>query len=76
MTRKSRRELERDLDELADGSTVDAPELAIVHEDPETGEWFRDADHEDPVAPAAVEQADPLMILSETVVETGWTRDR
>jgi len=75
MTRKSKRELERDLAELAAESTVDAPELAIVHEDPETGEWFRDADHEEPVAPVVAEQADPLMILSETVVKTSWSGD-
>jgi len=72
MTRKSRRELENDLDELTDGSGTGPSDLMIVHEDPETGEWFRDAEHEDPVAPAVAEQADPLMIVCETVVETDW----
>lgn len=75
MTRKNRREIERALAELAAESTVNAPELAIVHEDPETGEWFRDESHEDPVDPAVAQQADPVMILSEKVVETSWTRD-
>ena len=76
MTRKSRREIESDLDELAGEADVDASELMIVHEDPETGEWFHDEDYEDPIDPAVAEQADPLMILSETVVETDWSRDR
>jgi len=71
MTRKSKREIENALDELAAETTVDAPELAIVYEDPDTDEWFRDADHEDPIDPAVAEQADPVMILS-----TDSPRDR
>ena len=74
--RPTRHDIKRDLDELTDESTADASGLAIVHEDPETGEWFRDAGHEEPVDPTVAEQADPLMILSETVVETDWSRDR
>jgi hypothetical protein len=43
MTRRSRRELEKDLDEL--GSDDDRPAVSpmtIVYEDRESGEWFDD----------------------------------
>jgi hypothetical protein len=71
MTRKSRREIETDVDELTAETTVDAPELAIVYEDPDTGEWFRGETHEDPIDPAVAEQAAPVMILS-----TDYPRNR
>jgi hypothetical protein len=39
MTRPSKRELERELDDIDDGETHPSVDRTLVHEDPETGEW-------------------------------------
>ena len=50
MTRKSKRELKHAVESLSD--TDDAnPNLMIVWEDAETGEWFADPDFEEPLTP-------------------------
>jgi hypothetical protein len=55
--RKSKREIERALEDFGAPST-DAPYTGIVHEDPETGEWSDpDGNHVERMA------ADPVMIL-------------
>lgn len=72
MTRKSKRELERDLEDLeaSESNTSAWQGVGIVYEDPETGEWYDDpAMDGDPVDPEA---ADPLVVISDTVIETDW----
>lgn len=60
MTRKSRREIERALEDLDEGDGETDP--LIVREDPDTGEWFDPRDGE-PVDPEDLDE-DPIMILS------------
>lgn len=45
MTRKSRREIERALDDLAESDTADAAELMVLHKDPDTGDLYADPKH-------------------------------
>ena len=71
MTRKSKREIERVLENLGVPEDEVRGEHAIVHEDPETGEWYPTTDMDgDPLDKDAV---DPLVILRETIVETSWS---
>jgi hypothetical protein len=71
MTRKSRREIQRAVDDLDDNPDTNVPE-AIVWEHPETGAWYANAEMDgDPLDPETV---DPAMIIQETVVETSWER--
>jgi hypothetical protein len=69
MTRKSRRELERELADLLE-SSADAGGRLVVWEDPDTGEWFDDPDLTE--GPLGKDSTDPLCVLTETVVETGY----
>jgi hypothetical protein len=61
MTRKSRREIERALEDLDDTTDDGETDLLMVREDPETGEWF------DPRTGEEVDREDldedPLMVL-------------
>lgn len=72
MTRKSRREIENAVEDLAPDDETDEW-VGVVTEHPETGEWYRSPDDEEPIGPEVAEQADPLMIITETVVETDWS---
>jgi len=69
MTRRSKRELEHDLDRLTGESAGDSPSIPpVVHEDPATGQWYPTAEMDTPL-PAEVKAAGtPLMLLSS---ETG-----
>ena len=74
MTRKSRRELERAVDDLdtTNSETAYSRPDAIIWEDSETGEWHATPDMDgDPLEP---DEVDPLMVIQETVVETSWER--
>ena len=72
MTRRSKREIERAVDELDGGDDTVAPE-AIVWEHPETGDWYADAEMDgEPLDP---DDVDPVMIIQETIVETSWERE-
>lgn len=74
MTRKSRREIERAVDDMAERQGR-GEDLLIVWEDPETGDRF-DApiadDDKEPVDPATIENADTVIAIRETIVETGY----
>jgi hypothetical protein len=73
MTRKSRRELEKALKELSESlseNSADAGDRILVWEDPDTGEWFDDPDL--PEGPLGKDSTDPLCVITETVVETGY----
>lgn len=50
MTRKSKREIERDLDDL-DGSDGDETELSVVYRDAATDDYYADEDLTEPVEP-------------------------
>ena len=72
MTGPSKRSIERAVDALADdGDPGSSEPPAVVFEDGETGEWC-DADG----APLDRDEYDPdaplMIIVRETVVETGW----
>ena len=70
MTRRSERQIERALDALEPDDDPSRPPV-IVFEHPDTGEWY-DADG-DPVSRDGPDPDGPLMIVvRETVVETGW----
>jgi len=77
MTGASKRDLERRLDDLADG--VDDRPPMVVWEDPETGGWYDSPPlrgEADRVDREALEAAPRMIIaISETVVETEWSRD-
>jgi len=69
MTRKSRRELERDIEKLTDSTADTTDSVSIVWED-DAGDWYPDPGmDDDPVDPSP---AGLLIIMSETVVETDW----
>jgi hypothetical protein len=75
MTRRSKRDVKRALDdletELEDEETDSQP--YIVHADPETDEWYEDPElTEGPIEKA---NADPVMVVEETIVETDWEPD-
>lgn len=70
MTRPSKREIERELDDIDDGETGPSVDRVLVHQDPETGEWYDDAELTD--GPLDKDSTDPLMVLQETVIETGY----
>ena len=73
MGRKSRRELESDLESLTVEESHPDGDRMLVHEDPETGEWYEDRDLS--VGPLDKDSTDPLVVLQETVVETGWGQE-
>jgi hypothetical protein len=70
VTRKSRREIEKAVDELDGGETHPSADRALVHEYPDTGEWYDDAGLTE--GPLDKDSTNPLMVLQETVVETGY----
>jgi hypothetical protein len=70
MTRPSKRELERELDDIDDGETHPSGDRTLVHEDPDTGERYDDAGLTE--GPLDKDSTNPLMVLQETVVETGY----
>jgi hypothetical protein len=74
MTRPSKREIESDLGDLAEssdgGETHPSEDRTLVHEDPDTGEWYDDAELTE--GPLDKDSTDPLMVLQETVIETGY----
>jgi hypothetical protein len=52
MTRKSKRELERAVDDLADAGDDDGGGIMVVYEHPDTGDYYRTRDGDgDPVDP-------------------------
>lgn len=59
MTRRSKRELERALEEFSESADSDDVDIGVVHEHPETGEWYATSALEERVAP----DADPLMVI-------------
>jgi len=66
VTRKSRRELERALDDLTDDHGGDDRPPVIVYEDPETGAWYDssplrgEAEHVDREHPGTMPVFDPV----------------
>jgi hypothetical protein len=74
MVRKSRREIETDLGDLAESSdgeeTHPFGDRALVHEDPETGAWYDDPGLTE--GPLDKDSTNPLVVLQETVVGTGY----
>jgi hypothetical protein len=70
MTRPSKRELERELDDITDGERHPSGDRMLVHEDPETGDWYDDPGLTD--GPLDKASSTPLMVLQETVVKTGY----
>lgn len=76
MTRKSRRELERAVDDLAPTETDDEESLAIVFEDRETGEWYDDVGEDaEQVTEADLGAADPVMVIEKDVLKTDLEDD-
>ena len=73
MRRDSPRELAATLDELATEAGVDERDTVIVWENPDTGDWYADPDDDEPIPPETVGGADPLVIMQEQVIETGWS---
>ncbi|QLD88306.1 hypothetical protein HWV07_04355 [Natronomonas salina] len=66
MTRKSKREIERALNDL-EGDRHSPP--AIVYEDPRTGEWYDgEGDDADRVSEDEFEGADPLIVMQRDPV--------
>jgi hypothetical protein len=63
MTRKSKREIERAVDDLDDDAGDDDPALSVVYED-HTGDYYADRDMTDPVE-------DPDALPGMTVVIAG-----
>lgn len=72
MTRKSKREVERAVETFREDVGVDESGLRILQEDAETGETT-DLDG-DPVDVEDVD-AETLIVLRDTVVETDWEAD-
>lgn len=70
--RRSRREIAAAVENL--GGDRPNGGLAVVFEDPDTGDWFDGplADDAEPVDEAAVADADPLVVIRREVVETDW----
>lgn len=74
MTRKSKREIERELDELDGGES--SQDHALVWEDEQTGQWYASPDYDTPIEKTSL-GSDPLMIIvREEVVETDWEGGR
>jgi hypothetical protein len=72
MTRRSKRDIEQALDHLDGEEETDGRPL-VVHADPETDEWYEDPElTEGPIEKA---NADPVMVVEETIVETDWEPD-
>jgi hypothetical protein len=69
MTRKSKREIEQAVEDLAEET---ATEPRVVWEDADTGEWYVDPDLTD--GPLEKATTDPLCVITERVVETDWER--
>lgn len=64
MTRKSKRELQRAVDDLGDEDRS-PKSFGLVYEDPRTGEWYESRSQEgEPVDP----DADVLMVIVNSVV--------
>ena len=70
MTRPSKQEIERELDDINDGETHPSGDRTLVHEDPDTGGWYGEAELTE--GPLDKDSTNPLMILQGTVVETGY----
>ena len=70
MTRKSRREIERAVDDMAD-KRGPGEDLAIVWEDAGTGEWFDGPLSDDDAEPVDPD-GDPVMVIVEEIVETDY----
>ena len=70
MTRPSKREIERELDDLNDGATHPAGDRWLIYEDPETGEWYDDAGLTE--GPLDKDSTDPEIVIQRTVVEAGY----
>jgi len=70
MTRPSKREIERAVDDLDDETAQPSGDRWLVHKDPDTGEWYDDVELTE--GPLDKDSTDPVMVLQETVVETGY----
>jgi hypothetical protein len=72
MTRPSKREVERRVEALLDGTAPVADDRRlVVFADPETGAWYDDPALEG--EPIEKSDADPKIVFREEVVETEWT---
>lgn len=74
MTRRSKRELERALDDLT--ARESSEELVVVHEDPKTGEWFDGiGEGAEPIDRGEFDGEATVVVLRDVIVETGWQED-
>lgn len=69
MTRKSKREIERTLEELDVDSDDDDGRL-VVFEGTETGEWYDEPSSSGELLDQ--DEVDPTIVWRDEVVETGW----
>lgn len=69
MTRPSKREIERAIEDLGAGS-IDDDDFSVVFEDTATGEWYEDPDFAG--EPLDEDAVDPTVVWRDEVVETGW----
>ncbi|KOX94239.1 hypothetical protein [Halorubrum tropicale] len=69
MTRPSKREIERAIEDL-DAESIDDDGFSVVFEDTETGEWYEEPDLDG--EPLDQDTVDPTIVWRDDVVETGW----
>ena len=69
MTRPSKREIERAIENLG-AESVDDDGASVVFEDTETGEWYEEPNLAG--EPLDEDSVDPTVVWRDEVVETGW----
>ncbi|OYR58618.1 hypothetical protein [Halorubrum halodurans] len=69
MTRPSKREIERAIEDLS-AESIDDDDVTVVSEDAETGEWYAEPDLSG--EPLDKGEVDPDIICRDHVVETPW----
>lgn len=70
MTRRSKRELERVIEDLG---PVGTDEIVVAHEDPDTGEWYETRQQDgEPFDETDLNPDALVVVISDEVVETGW----
>ena len=71
------RDLERRLRELEKDVQDEDGEMVVVFEEPETGDWYDDPPRQGGERiDEAPRNADPLIVIRETLVESDWSPDR
>lgn len=74
MTRKSKREVERALEDLDETTSTSATAPAIAWEDPDDGTWYDAPDGGERINPDEYDDGPLMVIVRDRVVETGWSR--